>query len=302
MPHATTRASACDEESAAHAHAPGRIGASARSSKRARRSSAFAIIAAARPSSARRDPAGTRPGAGSELFLQPVRVALAEQPGQLDRLETVRRDVGLEVTEPDRAHRAGARACRELAVHRVVRAEHALVDRALAMRDGELRGVLRERGPRRVLWLAPIERASVVGAGRHAEPAADAQLMIDEHGAVLVPERRADWTDVQAGSVLALHARARQEHRVPGLVLHLEHLDRFLIAGEMRFLAGRRALLAAVASLEVDDHRPLGCVRVVGRHDIVGERHGLTPERHRAGGDEDLPDERSAADARVRLR
>jgi len=102
--------------------------------------------------------------------------------------------------------------------------------------------------------------------------AKEAGLALDERGFILVDEHcpfgcregGADGAYVDAGRVLALLARRRNELRAAAGKVALEHLDPLhRLGGEVALDAGRGALrwlahaLAAVAGAQVDNHRPL---------------------------------------------
>src|SRR3990170_304068 len=212
----------------------------------------------------------------AELRLEPEPGPLRERLRERQRLDAVRDGVLPQVAEVDRAvpHLLRARrdARGQLPLLRPVRTEHAFLDRSLAVwprlldrvRVGHLCGG--------VCGLPPVERARAVRARRHAVPAADAPVVVDEHDPVVPPERRADRADLQARGILALHTRAGEEVLRPELVLDLEDRDPLLaLRDEVRIAAPDRALPAPVALREVDQHDPLG-VRPGDRAGVEGRR------------------------------
>jgi len=112
--------------------------------------------------------------------------------------------------------------------------------------------------------LAPVEEPPVVGAGRHADAAADAAVLVDEYRALGSGEGRSDRADVDAGGILTLLARRRDELSAAARQVAFKHLDPLHgLRREVALDAGGGALgrlpdaLAAVAVAKVDDHRPL---------------------------------------------
>ncbi len=201
-----------------------------------------------------------------------------------------------EVADVQRAHPAGFHARRQLAVLGAVDAEHALADGAHLLRHRVFRGRMLERVlvARR---LRVVEVAGAVRARRHAHPAADAAVLVDEDDAVAGLERRRHRADPEARRVLALEARARHVVFAALRVFDLEDLDPLETCRELVLLLARfRALLAAVALAKVDDHRPLPRLRRRLRGLGKGDRDEPCSER-RAAETPEGPDELPPGDA-----
>src|SRR3990172_7784509 len=192
-----------------------------------------------------------------QLLFVPERLLRGEHRGESEPLVAVGHEVLVRVPEVDGQHGAALHAGGEATFLQAVGAEHALLDDTLAVitvAKGRVRGVHLEgfRGVR----LRPVEHAHVVRARRHAVPAPDAPILVDQDEAVLGPERRLDGAHLHARRVLAVHARARQggrgARRGPG-----EHLQPVLSLRDVVLLAaGNLAPLAPVAPPKVDQHRP----------------------------------------------
>jgi hypothetical protein len=102
-----------------------------------------------------------------------------------------------------------------------------------------------------------------VGAGSHAETAADAVFVVDQDYAIFIMVSRSHRADVDTGSVFALVARGRHEELSPAGELHFKDLNPLLPFGDEVTIdaclgtLGRRADgNAAFAFPEVDDHTP----------------------------------------------
>src|SRR3990170_6477384 len=247
-----------------------------------------------------------------EVLLQAIRLVLGEEPRRRYDRSTVGGDVLLQIPVVDRVAGAALDAVGKRAGPRHVWAEVALHDRALLHRHLMLGRVIRQVGLRRHRRRAPVEEAPVVGAGGHADPAADAAVLVDQHRPFRSGEGRPHRADVHAGWVLALLARRRNELRALSRELRLEHLDPLHgLGGEMPLDAGGSALrwladaLAAVAGAEVDDHRPLAdaavqrarCCGVRPRGRGASQRRLENARQHRQGDEAKRTEAKDAQEA-----
>ncbi len=128
-------------------------------------------------------------------------------------------------------------------------------------------------------WLSPVEEASAVWAGYHAETATDASVIVCQNYAVFVVVGGSHRTHFDAGGVLTVHAWRRLEKGVSvSRGITVDYLDPFLrtfiawvssimIAG---FSPSRRntvlsdtclsALSTSIAQVLVYDHDPFSFV------------------------------------------
>jgi hypothetical protein len=123
---------------------------------------------------------------GAELFLVSEAAPLGQEIGELHDLTAVGHQIFVSVAEVEcemLGRGAGFHTGGEPAHLHAVRAEHAFLHGPLAMGDGEFRRVLHEPFFGRMGRLGPVEGADAVGAGGHAEPAADARVVVDHHNA-----------------------------------------------------------------------------------------------------------------------
>src|SRR3990172_7889330 len=196
---------------------------------------------------------------GAQFLQRPVAGVLLDQFGEAYGLTLRVGDrVFHLVAEVDRPHRAGVGARRQLALLHQARTEDALLRGALPVAEVPLDVVGLGQFLRRVRGLHPVEAARAIGAGRNAEAAADAARGVLHDDPVLPLPGGADRTDLDAGCIVALHARPGEPVGSRGFVVaHLVDPDP-LLAGwdEVHRRAGAGALAAAVAAGQVDHHDP----------------------------------------------
>src|SRR3990170_2585084 len=192
-----------------------------------------------------------------QLLLVPERLLRGEHGGETEALVPVGHEVLVRVPEVDGQHGAALHAGGEATFLQAVGAEHALLDDTSAVLKVALDRVRGQRlGRFRRVRTLPVEHAYVVRARRHAVPAADAPILVDQDEAILGPEGRVDGAYLHARRVLTVHARTRQEERA-ARGRQGKHLHPFLLLRDVVLLAaGDLALQAPVAPTEVDQHGP----------------------------------------------
>ena len=139
----------------------------------------------------------------------------------------------------------------------MVRAPVAFFHDSLSVRPWFVGGIFMIQFFRGMFRFRPVETSRVVRTCRHAHPAPDANILINQNIALLVIKVCSDWTYPDTRRLLTVHAESREEEFLVESIFELVNVYPFLFERDkMARLASSRAGAAAGTLAQVDNHGP----------------------------------------------